>query len=227
MEKQEKTITVTGRGGIHVVPDITRLELTLVSLHDSYEDAYDQGKSDTEKLSEIMKAAKLNTKLPKTTRFDIDKKTIPEYDKHHNYIGEKFLGFQLTHLVKIDLGMDNVLLNQIVKNIGKAIKQAEINIGYTVKDQRPSQLRMLERAVKDAREKAGIMAKAAGCRLGACRSINYTIDEITIYSQARSIHGPQEACCCNEASLDITPDDLAVSDTVHTEWYLEEKEPHE
>ena len=222
MEKQEKLITVTGRGGIHVVPDITRLELSLVSLHDSYEEAYEQGKNDADKLNEIMKAAKLSTKLPKTTRFDIDKKTITEYDKNDHYKGEKFLGFRLTHIIKIDLGIDNVVLNHVVQAIGQNLKQAEINIGYTVKDQRPCQLRMLERAVKDAREKAEIMAIAAGCRLGMCKSIDYSLNQITIYSQARSIHDPQEARCCNEASLDITPDDLAVSDTVDTVWYLEE-----
>ena len=227
MENQEKLIKVTGRGGIHIVPDVTRLELSLITLHDSYEEAYEQGRADTEKLGEIMKAAHLSTQLPKTTQFDIDKRTITEYDKNDHYKGEKFLGFRLTHIVKIDLDMDNVLLNQIVQSIGKNLRQAEINIGYTVKDQRPSQLRMLERAVKDAREKAEIMAKAAGCRLGMCKSIDYSLNQITIYSQARSIHGPQEACCCNEASLDITPDDLAVSDTVNTVWYLEENNPHE
>ena len=168
---EEKLITVTGRGGIHVVPDVTRLELNLVSLHDTYEDAYNQAKGDNDKICQIMKEVKLDKKLPKTTRLDIDKKTVSEYDKYKNYKGEKFLGFQLTHIVKIDLGMDNVVLNKVVKRIGELMKQAEINIGYTVKDPRPSQLRMLERAVKDAKEKAEIMAKAAGCKLGMCKLI--------------------------------------------------------
>lgn len=216
----EKLITVTGHGSIHVVPDVTRLQISLVSLHDSYEEAYRQAKIDIDKMRDIMSETKLDPTLPKTLNLDISKKTKSEYDKFGHYKSETFLGFELNHEVKIDLGMDNVLLNQVVRLIGKRIKQAEINIGYTVKDQRPSQLKMLERAVKDAKEKATIMATACGCHLGLVKSINYAVHEIHIYSQARNIHDAAEAACCEESSLDITPDDLAVADDVTVVWYL-------
>lgn len=216
----EKTITVTGRGAIHVVPDITRLTLSLVSVHDTYEEAYNQAKIDTDSLARIMNMVGLDTALPKTTCLDIDKKTVNEYDKYNNYKGEKFVGFRLNHEVKIDLGMDTVLLNKIIKSIGEQIKQAEINIGYTVKDSRPAQLKMLDRAVKDAKEKADIMAKACGCTLGLVKTINYSVQELHIFSQARQIHECSEAICCNPESLDITPDDLQVSDDVTVVWYL-------
>ncbi|MDD6378917.1 MAG: SIMPL domain-containing protein [Prevotella sp.] len=44
MEEKEEIITVTGKGNIHVVPDVIRMELSLVSLHDTYQEAYAQGK---------------------------------------------------------------------------------------------------------------------------------------------------------------------------------------
>lgn len=216
----EKLITVTGKGAIHVVPDVTRVELTLQSIHDTYEDAYAQAKSNTERLSQIMKEVALDVTLPKTIRLDIDKKTQNEYDKFGNFKSKKFIGFELDHKVRIDLGMDNVLLNNIIKRIGKMLKQAEISIGYTVRDPRPSQLKMLERAVKDAKEKATIMAKACDCKLGLVKEINYSVQELHVYSQARMIHGADEAMCCNEESLDITPEDLVVSDDVTVVWYL-------
>lgn len=217
---EQKTISVQGRGGIHVEPDVTRIELSLISLHDTYDEVYSQAKRDIEKLQQIMAEVSLPKSQPKTIRLDIDKKTVAEYDKYHNYKGEKFLGFQLTHIVKIDLGMDNVILNTIIRSIGRHLKQAEINIGYTVKDARPAQLRMLERAVKDAKAKAEIMAAAAGCKLGDCLSIEYGSKELHIYSQARTIHEPTEACCCTPESLDVTPDDLEASDTVDVVWAL-------
>lgn len=187
MEEKEKIITVTGKGNIHVVPDVIRIDLLLVSLHDTYQDAYAQGKDNTEKLTAIMKELGLPKTLPKTIRFDIEKQTQTEYDKYHNYKGEKFLGFQLDHRVKIDISMDTVLLNSIVKLIGRELKQAEINIGYTVKDQRSAELKMLQRAVKDAKEKASIMAETCGCKLGPVKSMDYSEQEIHIYSQARQI----------------------------------------
>ena len=217
---EKNTITVTGRGAIHVEPDITRIELSLISLHDTYEEAYSQTKSDVDKLQSIMESVKLPKSQPKTVRLDIDKKTISEYDKYKNYKGEKFIGFTLTHIVKIDLGMDTVILNSIIRKIGEYLKQAEIKIGYTVKDARPAQLKMLERAVKDAKAKAEIMALAAGCKLGECLNIDYGFNELHIYSQARTIHECSEASCCTPNSLDITPDDLEAQDNVNVTWAL-------
>lgn len=199
---------------------MTRVELTLQSIHETYEEAYAQAKSNTERTSQIMKEVSLDVMLPKTIQLDIDKKTQNEYDKFGNFKSKKFIGFELDHKVRMDLGMDNVLLNNIIKRIGKMLKQAEISIGYTVRNPRPSQLKMLERAVKDAKEKATIMAKACDCKLGLVKEINYSVQELHVYSQARMIHRADEAMYCNEESLDITPDDLAVSDKVTVIWYL-------
>lgn len=220
MKTNENLITVTGKGSLHVVPDVTRIILKLISLHDSYEEAYELAKSNTDCLTKIMKELKLKTDLPKTTSLDIDKKAVTEYDNEGYYKGEKFLGFELDHRVKIDIGIDNTLLHKLVQRIGKHLRQAEINIGYTLRDPRPSQLKMLERAVKDAREKAQIMAQACGCTLGLVKDINYTVQEIHVYSQAREIHAAEEALCCNAESLDITPEDLALSDQVTVMWHL-------
>lgn len=218
---QGKFITVTGKGRVHIVPDITRLELSLVSIHDTYDDAYDQAKFNTDKLNFIMYECKLDKKLPKTTRLDINKKTQNEYDKYHNYKGEKFIGYCLNHDVKIDLGMDMVSVNKVIKQIGINLKHAEIKVVHTVKDSRPIELKMLERAVKDSKEKAEIMAKACGCKLGDVVKIDYGVQEISIYSQARVIHDASEAAACSQESLDITPDDFGASDTVTVVWSLQ------
>ena len=79
---------------------------------------------------------------------------------------------------------------------------------------------MIERAVKDAHEKADIMAKAANCKLGAVKDISYGQQHVTIYSQARNIHSNKEAMACDVNSLDITPDDLVMSDNVDVSWHL-------
>ena len=60
---EENMIRVTGSGTIHVVPDVTRIELSLVSIHDTYEDAYKQAKNDTDKLKKIMEELKLDARI--------------------------------------------------------------------------------------------------------------------------------------------------------------------
>jgi uncharacterized protein YggE len=121
--------------------------------------------------------------------------------------------------MRIDLGMDTVLLNKLVRLTGQKLKQAEISIGYTVKNPRPIQLEMLRRAVKDAMEKAAIMAQACGCKLGKVKKISYGQAELHVYAQTRNISA-DEAPCCTEQSLDITPADLSVSDEVTVSWHL-------
>ena len=216
----EKTIKVTGKGTIHVVPDVTRLTVEIHNIFNTYEETYANAKENAGWMVKILEYNHIDGKLAKTKRLDISDNMVSEYDEDGNHIGYKKDGYKLSQELKIDLGMDNVLLNKIIKGVGKFIKNAQIDIGYTVRDPRPSQLKMLERAVKDAREKARIMASAAGCTLGDVYSIDYSHEDIHIYSQARNIHSVEEAKACSPESLDITPDDLAVSDEVNVVWYL-------
>lgn len=216
----EKTITVSGRGNIHIVPDVTRVEIKIISLFDTYEIAYQMAEDNLRDIKKIMVNNKLDTKLPKTIHFNICKQTRSKYDKYHNYEGEEFIGYELSQTIKIDLGMDNKLLTKVVREIGGNLTDVELNIGYTVRDPRPHQLKMLERAVKDATEKARIMAQAAGCSLGLVKTIDYSEKEIHIYSQARNIAEPCDAAKCTESSLDITPEDLCAGEDVVVTWYL-------
>jgi uncharacterized protein YggE len=222
MMTNNRTINVTGRGSIHVVPDVTRLEITIESVFKTYEDAYEQAKENNKWMMQILEYNHKSGKLAKTIRLDITDHTISEYDEKDHYIGEIKDGFDLNQSFKIDLEIDPVLLNKIIRGVGKFIQGAQISIGYTIRDPRPSQLKMLERAVKDAAEKAKIMAEAAGCKLGSVANIYYNHQEINVYSQARNIHSNKEAMACDSSSLNISPDDLVMSDNVKVEWELKD-----
>ena len=219
----ERTITVTGRGAIHVVPDVTRLEISIDSHFKTYQDAYDQAKVNFAQMVKILEFNGKPGTLAKTVRMDISEHSESVKDVHGYHSYYKKDGYDLTQRIKIDLGVDNVLVNKIVRGVGKFIADAQINIGYTVQDPRPHQLKMLERAVKDARDKASIMAGALDCTLGEVSNINYTHEDIHIYSQARNIHSAAEAKVTTAESLEITPEDLAISDDVTVEWVLAAK----
>lgn len=213
---EEKTITVEGYGTLNIVPDVTRINLTLDSLYDTYDKAYSQAKEDADKLSAIMKKVKLDTTLPKTLKLEIVKKARNEYFEDLKFKENIFLGFLLEHKVEIDLGMDNVLLNKVLHLIGQELKHAEITIGHTIRDPRPAQLQTLERAVKDAKEKATIMATASGCQLGDVKSIDYTAKNFSSLCN-RSIQ-----INASRSVLNITPDDIEQSEKVKVSWYLKQ-----
>lgn len=215
----ESTIKVVGTGRIHVVPDVTRLEISIDRVLQNYDEAYACAKENSSWMVKILEYNKLPGTLAKTIRMDISEHSEGIYKGGH-YVGSKKEGYDLNQRIKVDLGMDNVLVNNIVKGVGKFIQGAQISIGYTQRDPRPTQLKMLERAVKDAHDKAEIMAKAAGCELGEVKEIEYGEMEVRIYSEARAIHNAEEAKASTVNSLDITPDDLAVSDNVNVVWWL-------
>lgn len=162
----------------------------------------------------ILEYNKKQSNLAKTIRFDITDHLVPEYNNAGKQIGYEKDGFDLEQCIKVDLPVDNVLANNIVKGIGKFIPDAQIDVGYTLQDPRPSQLKMLARAVSDAKEKAKLMVEAAGCTLGSVVKIDYRYQDIHTYSQARNIHSNSEAKASTADSLDIAPDDLVMSDTV-------------
>ena len=217
---EKSTISVEGRGAIHVVPDVTRLKINVNQWFENYEKAYAQGKENSSWMVKILEYNKKPGDLAKTISFNIEDHTFNEYDDNNHYIGQVKDGVMLNQVFKVDLPIDAQLVNCIVKGVGKFVPSAQIDIDYALQDERPSQLKMLKRAVVDAREKAEIMAEASGCSLGNVLSINYEFKYIYVASQARSIHSNSEAMSSTSNSLEITPDDLVVSDTVSVVWEL-------
>jgi uncharacterized protein YggE len=220
MEMQrEKIITVTGKGYAYTAPDVTRITIDVVSIGKTYPELYERAQNNLQELGSIVERHGLNKKIAKTQHFEIERNERSVYDKNGHFTGYKFDGYKLSQKMKIDLGIDNKLLSSIVQAIGHLLYDAQISIGYTVKDSRPAELRMLEKAVKDATEKAQIMAKAAGCKLGLVKSIDYSEQDIEFYSECRDMPAV-EAKCCNFEAMEMTPDDIAGGQTVTVTWYL-------
>lgn len=216
----ETTISVQGKSAIHVVPDVTRLEVTISGHFENYTAAYAQGQENSSWMVKILEYNKKPGTLAKTIRFEVSEHTKPKHDKF-GHVEEWLLdGYDLKQVIKIDLPMDKVLVNNIIRGIGKFIKGAEASVNYTLQDMRPSQMKMLERAVTDARDKAEKMAKALGCTLGKVVSVRYGRGDIHVMSQARYIHSNAEAKASTADSLNITPEDLVMSDTADVVFEL-------
>ncbi len=217
---EDSTIRVTGTGRVLVVPDVTRLEIEVRRVFKSYDEAYECVKENSAWMVKILEYNNQSGKLAKTTYLDISDNMVSKYDKNGNHIGYKKEGYLLCQRIKVDVDMDNVLVNKIVKGIGKFVPEAQINIGYTQRDPRKTQMKVLERAVTDARDKAKIMAEALGRELGDVKSISYGEMNMQVFSEARKIYNCNEACASTPGSLEITPDDFVMSDNVEVEWTL-------
>lgn len=218
-EQTLQTIVVTGRGTCVFAPDVTRLTIRINADGKNYPVLYKLAQLNLQSIIQIVEQNNLSDKLPKTLHFDINKKEERRYDMHGNFVCNEFVGYTLEQQMKIDLPIDNKLLTTLIQSIGQTLSGAEINIGYTVQDPKSIKLRMLKDAVKDAAEKAQIMATAAGCQLGCVKNINYVEQELQIYSRVRTIECNQLSFVDSE-SLEMTPDNLVASQDVTITWLL-------
>ena len=215
-------ISLQGKGAIQVVPDVTRITISINHHGKTYKDVYAKGKEKSEWVRKILEYNKKPGNLAKSILFDVSEHTFNVYDDEGSgeIVDVVKDGFDLCQRIKIDIPIDNVLVNNIVRGVGKFIPNAQVQIGFTLQDPRPSQLKMLKRAVSDAKEKAEIMAEAAGAKLGKVLEINYNFSHIETYSQARNIHSTEEAKASTPDALDITPEDMVISDRVDVVFEL-------
>lgn len=217
---QDRIIHVTGEGSVHIVPDVMRLLVEISGTFKDYNSAYAVAQSNSSWMKKILEYNHLDPSIAKTIGINIEDHMKSVYDNKGYYVDKEKDGYDLDQKIRIDLGMNNILANKIVKGIGKFIKGAQVRIGFTVKDIQPVQLKMLERAVKDAKGKAQVMAEALGCNLGEVNEIRYGVKNFQIFAQTRCYHNNSEAIASTAESLDVTPEDLSVRDQVDVSWIL-------
>ena len=213
MNQEQKTIRVMGTGLVKTVPDTTRLSFSVDSVHDSYENAYDEAAVGNKGLRETLEKLEIPKESLKTSNFSINKATEWRKDKR------VFIWFRLEQSLAIELPLDSVITSKVMSALGAAWPELEVNIAFIKKDVHDVKLQILESAVKDAREKAEVIAATLGHKLGGIVSVDYSRRSIDINYREEPM-GVYDACC-EKSSVDYTPDDIEAGDTVETVWYLE------
>lgn len=214
---EQKTIRVMGVGNVKVAPDTTRLSFTVDSLHKDYETAYAEAAVGNGELQKALQKLGLPKESLKTSDFSITKET-KWLQKSHDYV---FAGFKLRQSLAIELPLDSVLTSKVMATLDAAWPELEVKISFIKKDTHDVKLQILESAVKDAREKAEVIASTLGHKLGGIVNVDYSKRRLDIRFR-------EEDCCCYDLetpgsadSIDYTPEDIEAGDTVETAWYLE------
>lgn len=213
----QKTIRVMGVGNVKVAPDTTRLRFSVESTYEEYGEAYADAASGNGELQKALKKLNLPKESLKTSDFSITRNREWNRDKGC-YIYD---GFKLGQSLALDLPIDSVLTSKVIAALGAAWPELEVKIAFIRKDVHDVKLQILESAVKDAREKAEVIASTLGHKLGGIVNVDYSKHRLDIH-----VH-EEDLCCCkmeepqSDDSIDYTPDDIEAGDTVETVWYLE------
>ena len=218
-----RTIKVTGRGRLSVRPDTIDLMLTIEDVKKKYADALKASETETGKLKDLFVSLGFQEEDLKTEHFSIDARYEGYSDKNGNW-KQKFVGFAFTHNLKLRFPAEGDMLGRILGALSAGGTKAQFSIRYTVKDIEACRNTLLGKAVSDAREKAEVIADAAGVKLSGIAGIDYSFGSIEVYSEPMNFRALKCAAVSEDNAaygMNMTADDINVDDNVTVIWEIE------
>lgn len=219
-----RTIRVTGKGQLRIKPDLTRITITLTGLYKEYGDTLRRSSEDTEALRRLISGFGFEKTDLKTLSFNIDSE-YEGYDDNGVW-RQRFSGYRFRHMMKLEFPSDNDRLGRILYALANCDISPEFRLSYTVKDPEAAKNELLGRAVADAADKAGVIARAAGVSLGNIQSIDYSWEqsdlEVRPVNRVMAAGAPMAKTAMADAAyeMNIEPDAIETSDTVTVVWEI-------
>ena len=216
----ERIIKVTGKGKISVKPDLIRLLINLEDKRETYEETVEQSTLQLEMLRDCFAKLGFERADLKTINFNVNTE-YESYQDENRAWKQKFIGYKFVHAMMLEFDADNKRLGEVLYALAHAPVCPEFRINYTVKDMEAAKNKLLAKAVADSKEKAKVLAEAAGVALGDIVKIDYSWGELEIFSAPveYSVRSASDAEM-DSYSMDIEPDDIDVTDTVTVVWEI-------
>ena len=217
----ERMIKVTGKGSISVRPDTTRVMITLNEVFPSYEKTVEESTKRKTALTKDLEGLGFAKGDLKTMDFNVD----PEYESYQDKKGiwqRKLVGFRYYHTMKLEFPIDNEMLGKLFSVLAHCPGTPEFRVMYLLADPEQVKNQLLGKAVADAKEKAAILAEAAGVQLGEIVTIDYSWGEVEFVSREYDFRMENAALKSSvdgdSYDVDIESDDIRTSDTVTVVW---------
>lgn len=217
----ERTIKVNGSAKLSVKPDIIVVFATVRTCDMEYAKAISDVNSKIEKLRKSLVKIGFEKDMLQTTDFNVQSRYDNEKTADGSY-KRVFAGFNVTHSLKLEFAFDTDKLSQVVSVITNSKTETEFSIAFSIKDEQIYKKQVIAQAVKDATEKATIIAEAAGVQLKEIVAVNYDVADINIYSPTRycANDGMARAVALSASHTDIVPEDVQIKDTVSVVWNI-------
>ncbi|MFO7304569.1 MAG: SIMPL domain-containing protein [Gammaproteobacteria bacterium] len=168
-EPRPRTITVSGQGEVRAEPDRAIVTLGIEARRPKLEDARAEVAKTVEAALKLTRDLKIDRELVRATGINVQ----PEYNWDPNARERHLIGYYVSRQIEVDL--------RDLDKLGPLLERAfDLGINQVSEPQLDSSRRRelereaLAKAVEDARLNAQAVARAAGARLGAPRTISAT-----------------------------------------------------
>ena len=216
-----RTIRVTGTGTVRLKPDTMQLDVMLSGKEKEYTKALERSAADTAVIRQLVLGQGFAEEDLKTLSFAADPAYEGYEDKHGNW-RQRLTGYEFHHRLKLVFPFDNDRLGRLLYALSRSGVTPEFTVSYTVKDREAAKNGLLAAAVRDAGQKAEVLARAAGLALGAVQSIDYSVEQpaFEVRPMNKMLARPEMAvgAAADSLPLDIRPDDVTAEDTVTVVW---------
>lgn len=215
----DRIITVKGIGNVTAKPDLIIITMGLENSDYSYNGTMQLASGSIDAIRTALVSVGYEKDSLKTTDFNIN----TDYESYKDTKGnwkQKFNGYKCAHKLKLEFDFSMERLNETLSAIASSGANPEFEINFSIKDKNAVSEQLLQSAVKNASDKAAVLAAAAGLSLGAIQRIDYSWGELRLYSDTKMI---EPLCCASDAApaMDIEPEDISVNDTVTVVWAIE------
>ena len=212
-----RTIKVKGMARAKFPPDSITVALTLEAADRDYQKTLDLAAEKLEKVQMAAAEAGFEKKELKTSDFNV----TDEYEyvqSGTNGNKRQFIGYKCSHRLRLEFDMDMERLGKALAALSECEADSGFHITFGVKDTGTLKNQLMAQAVRDAAEKAEILAKAAGVKLKEITAISCGDIEDSFVSTTSF---EQPVAMLRSVSLDMTPEDVDTDVEVCVEWEIE------
>lgn len=204
------TLHILGKATVHCKPDTVGIRFTMSVLEADYGTAFDGLNTAVHEVRRRLAEIGVARKELKTSNFSMN----PQWSRVKDE--SVFNGYLAKHDLQLDLphgsGKNRERINEALGAIADSPGVSDLRLSFKVSDVEAQRDRALQAAVAMGRHRAGLLAAAAGVKLGAVLRMEYGRDEIEIRHSVHSIH--DYTLKEGIEAPDIEPGDLPFEETV-------------
>lgn len=211
----ERTMIITGKSQLSISPDMVRLSFKILTQETAYSQALDFLSDNANSLIEVLTSNGFKKDEIKTTRYSIHRWTRYQNGQELN------LGYEGEHQLYVEFKIDNTKINDIIDAITEKVPCVSITISYSCSQLEKHDKKLIQLAIKDAKQKAEFIAKNSDVKLKQIININYSTQSINVNFGLEYNHLRADKCFANARVPEMTPEDKVVEKTINMVWEIE------
>ena len=216
-KSREKIIQVNGSSTLSSAPDIGILFVRLSEIHPVMTKAIEALGKKSDYYNGILTRLGFRKEDIKTTAFAV---SVNRFYRKDQMVDSGFIASQNIKL-EFTYGKDN--LAKIMDKLSSAQKDTDFSFDFKLSDKLKAEIRskLIEQAIKDATQKAELIASASAKKLIGLKGVSYGVANSQFPQMAERDMKYSMAAAPGEKSFTFTPEDILFQESIYMEWVFE------